>query len=178
MLTKKIFFSVLLVFVWLGFGMLQDALKIDVNYLLDKSSVISGYSNLDVKERQLQIESLSGKNDYNYYKSHRNFDFFFFLSQRELNVLKWIATPFYMLIHFLFGILLFRINGVKLGRVLVLIYVSGFSASLLTYAFGVGVGIDMYALSRRVVGFLQSILPTLFVVLYYLIEKKNGHIKE
>ena len=147
----------------LGFGLLQEQSKIKVNHYLRVGDVQQFWDD-DAPTRATWWDAHAPVGRHNFYVSRATWPLFHGLSRAQLVAFKWGLSAAILLLFFVLDVLFLRATGVP-ERVpwLVLIYVTagipmvglGFSSS----------GEPWYALARDMLGFLQSPLPSVMVVL-------------
>ena len=147
----------------LGFGLLQEKSKIKVNHYLRVGDVQQFWDD-DAPTRTTWWDAHAPVGRHNFYVSRATWPLFHGLSRAQLVAFKWGLSAAILLLFFVLDVLFLRATGVP-ERVpwLVLIYVTagipmvglGFSSP----------GELWYALARDMLGFLQSPLPSVMVVL-------------
>ena len=160
-LRKPWWFMVLLTM--LGFGLIQEQSKIKVNHYLQVGDS-EQFWNQEAHLRKMWWEQSAPLGRYNFYVSRDTWGVFHYFDRSQIIQFKWGFSAAIMLIFFALDVLFLRATGVS-HRVpwLVLIYVT---AGVPMVGLGCSVpGESWYALARDMLGFLQSPLPSVFVVL-------------
>lgn len=152
----------------LGVGLLQERLKININSNIELAQEIEGYSGMSVDEREQELQLLRADKVYDYYHSHEKMEVLFYFDASGLVKLKWIVTLALVVVHFCICYLLLRLSIRNVGLDLLYLYIACFAMAVVVYGIGKMIGLDFYLFSRRIVGFLQSILPA---ALLYLVSK-------
>ena len=152
----------LVLLVMLGFGLLQEQSKIKVNHYL-KVGDEAGFWEDEPSGRAAWWGVHAPVGRHNFYVSRETWSFFHGLSRGELVAFKWLLSGSILLVFFALDVLFLRTTGVG-HRVpwLVLIY-------LVTSVPMVGLALSSpgqpwYALARNMLGFLQSPLPSVMVL--------------
>ncbi len=166
----RVFYIGLLVLTSLLLGHFQERVKINVNSNLSLARSVENYDQLDAVQRRNLVSADAPA--YNYYKGHERFEFLYHLNSKRLSQLKWLLTPFFVVIHMFIGVRLILLfdSDKKRGQLLMKLYVICFTLAILIFLAGKLFESDMYPLSRRIVGFLQSILPVGILILYLKLE--------
>lgn len=147
----------------LGFGLLQEQAKIKVNHYLKVGDAADFWS-LDTPDREAWWVGHAPAGRHNFYVSRSTWPIFHGLDRGEVVAFKWGLSAAVLLVFFALDVLLLRAAGVaERTPWLVGMYIA---ASLPMLGFVVASpGGSMYALARDMLGFLQSPLPSLLVVL-------------
>jgi len=149
----------------LATGLFQERLKVSINFSLNKANLIAGYDSMGPEGRMEAVSKFKTHKPYDYYYNHDTVDMIYLLKVKELSTLKWGVTIFFVLIHFGLGLFLIKMLDLSIVRWFVLAYIFSFASAALVYGAGWVVGLDSYSLARRVVGFLQSPLPVIVLVI-------------
>jgi len=147
----------------LGFGFLQEQSKIKVNHYLRVGDA-QQFWNDDAPTRATWWDAHAPAGRHNFYVSRDTWPFFHGLTRAQLVAFKWGLSAAILLIFFVLDVLFLRATGVP-ERVpwLVLIYIT---AGIPMVGLGLSTpGEPWYALARDMLGFLQSPLPSVMVVL-------------
>jgi len=148
-------------------GFYQERVKISINYILDQGSQIPGFFNLPPAEKQVRIEQARVSAPFDYYHNHKTITFLYRFDARQLSVMKWMVTGIFMgwfLVLNLFLLHTLRSNNAVI-RSLPRLYLFFALFSLGVFAVGVA-GFQKekcYAVSREIMGALQSIVPVLII---------------
>ena len=147
----------------LGFGLLQEQSKIKVNHYLRVGDAERFWED-DAETRTAWWEGHAPVGRHNFYVSRDTWPLFHGLTRTQLVAFKWGLSAAILLIFFALDVLFLRATHVG-ERVpwLVLIYATA-GVPMVGLAFS-SPGEAWYALARDMLGFLQSPLPSLMVVL-------------
>ena len=148
-------------------GFYQEKVKISINYILDQGSQIPGFYNLSPVEKQAQIEQARVNAPFDYYHNHKTISFLYRFDARQLSVMKWVVTGVFMGWFLLLNLSLLNTLRANTAVIHALprLYLVVALFSLAVFAIGV-VGFQKekcYAVSREVMGALQSIVPVLII---------------
>ena len=158
----------------LALGFFQERVKISINFNLKSAGLIADYDSLDAESRMRAIQKSKIGRPYDYYYSHNSVNLLYRLNARELVVLKWLASVLFVFTHLGLGLWLLKALRLAMCRWLVQGYALLFGAAAVVYIIGVVLGVDFYLLARRIVGFLQSPLPVLVLIIRSKIESNDG----
>ena len=147
----------------LGFGLVQEQSKIKVNHYLQVGDA-EQFWDQDAQERESWWQASAPAGRQNFYVSRETWTVFHSFSRGQLVAFKWGLSGLILLVFFILDVLLLRATGVA-ERVpwLVVIYVTA-GIPMLGLGFS-SPGEAWYALARDMLGFLQSPLPSVMVVL-------------
>lgn len=163
---------VFLVLCSLGVGLVQERVKVNINSNLDLASRVERYDLLSSEERKSKIESAVLDVGYDYYHSHQKIDFLYQFTIVQLKMLKWLLTGVLIVLHFSICYVLLKAVPVEEGWNLAKIYMLGVVIALVVFLAGKLMGVDLYLFSRRIIGFLQSILPAALLYLTAQVKTK------
>jgi len=147
----------------LGFGLVQEQSKIKVNHYLKVGDAVQFWSD-DATARAIWWQAHAPVGRHNFYVSRDTWSVFHHWSRKQLVQFKWGLSAGILMIFFVLDVLFLRATGVA-ERVpwLVLIYLT---AAVPMVGLGLSIpGEPWYALARDMLGFLQSPLPSVLVVL-------------
>jgi hypothetical protein len=156
-----------LIFLALVSGFYQEKLKISINYILEQGARTPGFfeQTPDVKYEWIEHARVSAPFDY--YHNHQTITWLYHFDSRQLLMLKWGVTGFFLLWFLMLNILLLRTLSIsdEITRYIPLLYGSLILISLILYGAGSISGQHQiaYTLSRRVMGALQSVIPVLII---------------
>jgi hypothetical protein len=164
---KRTLLVMLIMVIALISGFYQEKIKISVNYLLERGDQIPGYYNANPEQRQQWIEQTRLDTPFDYYHNHSTVSWLYGYSRSELNFLKWGITIFFIGWFLLLNwAVLFALKvRSAAGRVLAWTYLSMSIIAFLLFAAGRGGNAEVhtYALSRKILGALQSIIPSMII---------------
>lgn len=148
-------------------GFYQEKLKISINYILDEGSKMPGFDLLSPNEKMEWIEKARVSAPFDYYHNHHTISWLYHFDSKQLSMLKWAVTGFFLLWFLLLNTFLLRALFVPKDVVRFLPWVYGtlIAVALLIYAFAAVSGFQQsaYTLSRRIMGALQSVIPVLVI---------------
>ena len=148
-------------------GFYQEKLKISINYILDEGSKMPGFFLLSPNEKMEWIEKARVSAPFDYYHNHHTISWLYHFDSKQLSMLKWAVTGFFLLWFLLLNTFLLKALSVPddLIRYLPWVYGILIAVALLIYALAAFSGFQQsaYTLSRRIMGALQSVIPTLII---------------
>jgi hypothetical protein len=151
----------------IALGFLQEQLKVSINYILENAPGIPSFYMLNEQQKHEAIEGQRLVAPFDYYHSHNTLRVLYKLDQSELLRLKWIVTFSSLVVFFLLNaLLLHQLEGN--GRVWKWLALTYVAFTLLAFAiFAIGRWMNMpeetYAISRRITGALQSLVPVMIL---------------
>ncbi len=159
-----IFFLVLAIVI----GFLQENIKVNINYLLDKGESIPGFFENDVATKRALLEKVKINAPFDYYHNHRKLDWLLTRTHRQLVILKWSMTVLFVIVFMFINACVMKwITGefIYFKRTLWL-YLFFFLMAFFIYAIGKlsGTLAQAYGVSREIVGGLQSLVPLMILV--------------
>jgi hypothetical protein len=169
------FLVVFLVIAMLGFGYFQEFVKVNINYHLDLIGMIDHYDSLEKVDRLAEGERLRVAVPYDYYHSHQRIDFLFDLEQKQVVMLKWISAAAFILMHFaVCWIILSLLYGRSpYHRWLIYIYGAVSIGVVLSYLLASFTqSAPIYQISRKMLSFIQSILPLMLIYPVVLLKRR------
>lgn len=150
----------------LGFAM--ENLKVNVNYILERGSLIPGFFNQNAETKKLWLDGNRQFTPYDYYYNHTRIEWLFHLSYDGLIRLKWFNTVFFTALFMLITALMMQlVTGTKqFFRWTIFLYTAVFILSFVIYLFGKFTGTldHAYGVSRKITGALQSLVPLMILV--------------
>ncbi len=180
MFTKNRKRIVLAVFVWIVMSVLgagQEMIKVNNNFIREKAYQIPYYDGLSFEERKNSVESLSLDISYDYYYSHQVIESFYHLNKRQLNISKWVFALFFVFGNCLFNLLILYLLFSLRKLLFQTIYLYGFFFLLAFGIFAIGYVIGMeqnaYAVSRKILGALQSAVPLMLIIPGYWLARQQ-----
>jgi hypothetical protein len=164
---KKIALVIVIIVIALVSGFYQEKIKISVNYLLERGDQISGYYDATPEQREQWIEQTRLDTPFDYYHNHQTVSWLYSFNRSELNALKWGITFFFIGWFLLLNwVVLFALNVKSAtGSLLAWSYLSLSVIAFLLFVAGRGGSLEVhtYALSRKILGALQSIIPSMII---------------
>ncbi len=161
----------------LAFGLLQEQFKIKVNHYMQVADAEQLWDKAPVaRAKWWQASAPVGR--HNFYVSRDTWSLFHRFSRAQLVRFKWALSAGIILAFFGLDVLFLRTTKVA-NRLpwLLLIYATA-GVPMLGLAFSTP-GQAWYAFARNMLGFLQSPLPSVMVVLVpWFIERMGGHEKD
>jgi hypothetical protein len=116
-----------------------------------------------------QLDFVEHSRSFSY--THSFFDFLNNFDFQQLYWSKWLFTGFFTVCNYFVGYFLFKKLSIKTP--ILKTYLLVFSAAILLFGFAFVGYPKGYLLSRELMGFLQSPLPTIVLLLTQQIQKKN-----
>ncbi len=148
-------------------GFYQEKVKISINYILDQGSQITGFYNLPPEEKQARIEQARVNAPFDYYHNHKTISSLYRFDARQLSVMKWVVTGIFMGWFLLLNLSLLHTLQANAAVIHALPRLYLFVALFSLGVFAVGVAgfqkEKCYAVSREIMGALQSIVPVLII---------------
>jgi len=170
---KRKAFLLLLLATSFALGFVQENVKVNINFILDQGDRMTGFfdQTAEVKKQWLNQQKIFSPLDY--YYSHSTLDVFLSVSKVWLVRLKWINTVVFTALFLVLNGAVIQLitRDVKMVRHLVLAYAVSFAAAFALYAIGIATGyaLELYAVSRKLIGALQSMVPLMiFIPAWYL----------
>jgi hypothetical protein len=155
----------ILIFLVLVSGFYQEKLKISINYIIEQAAKMPGFFEQTPDKKMEWIELARVSAPFDYYHNHQTITWLYQLDSRQLSILKWGVTGFFLLWFLILNILLLKTLTVshEIIRYIPLLYVFLIVISLVFYGVGSISGQHQiaYTISRRVMGALQSVIPAL-----------------
>jgi len=178
---RRTIFICVLVLLGLAMGFYQEKLKISINYILDQSSQMPEFFEATPEQKIQWIESNRFDTPFEYYHNHATVDWLYKLNQRELVILKWVITLLFTMFFLGLNALLLRFLYVKASSFKLMLW---FYAGITTVAFGLyALGIltsdqnHFYAISRKLMGALQSMVPVMIIWPAHRLWSQKNNIK-
>lgn len=174
---------VLIVFA-LGIGFYQEKLKVSINYLLDESAAIPDFYQLTAEQKMTVMEAQRKFAPFDYYHNHKTISWLYHLDYAGLKRMKWIVTGVFLLVFFLINAAVLRVffGSFRTVKWLAYLYVALIALAVAVFFIGHMSGWEKqgYAISRKITGALQSLIPVMiFVPALWLLKteriyEKNG----
>jgi hypothetical protein len=157
----------LLVAAALILGFYQERLKISINYVIENSQLISGFFEMNEQQRKEAIEMHRVVAPFDYYHNHTTIPWLYRMELHQLAALKWIVTAFFLAAFCAFNIALLKTlqKGPSLTRAVLITYGVLVPFAFMIYLSGrfTGLSIESYAFSRKILGALQSVIPSMII---------------
>jgi hypothetical protein len=151
----------------IALGFLQEQLKISINYILENAPGIPGFYTLNEQQKYEAIEAQRLAAPFDYYHSHETMRVLYTFDKPGLLRLKWIVTMGSLVIFFLLNAMLLHLleGNRRVWKSLAITYIA---FTLLAFGiFAIGRWMNMpeqtYAISRRITGALQSLVPVMIL---------------
>jgi hypothetical protein len=173
-MPKKLLFVFVVIFT-LAFGYVQEQIKVGTNFMIDMSAYVEDYDNLPPEQRAAIIDKWRFNAPGNYYYTHEPNRWMYEFSRSQLNAMKWTAAIAFVVIHWVVTVFLLGIafNSQSLKKLVHWGYAGLLIVSLGIFAFGKLTGwAVMYAVSREVLGALQSLFPLMLIGLAHYFYSK------
>lgn len=178
---KKSVILVLIVVCALVVGFYQERIKISVNYVLEYGESIPGFFQMSASQKHEAIEAQRVFAPFDYYHNHSTETWIYNLNQSQLVKLKWSITGFFIVLFCLINasIVWLVSNNKRMVHRVVVFYAGLTLIAFSIYVFGhlSGYTAQAYAMSRKVTGALQSLVPSMIIVpaLWLLKIQKRQH---
>lgn len=157
-----------LVIVLISCGFLQERIKVNVNFVLERSESIPDFYNLPAEERIALLSPIKSSSNFDYYYSHESLDFVYHCTHTQLTLLKWIITVTSILLFTVLDLGIFWWFGVERHLYKYYFLLSGFLLSLGGSIYVIGILTKqlpiLYPISRGILGILQSPVLSLILV--------------
>lgn len=170
--SKKLY-AILVFLLYLAWGFVQERLKISMNFYIEQSSAIPGFYEQSAQWRSAKLEELKANANarHDYYWSHESINLFNDLSLSEMKMLKAVFAVFFILFSFIAALLVLKLwfGSAKVLFGLILCY----SAILILLLLAGGIAFlfpkmsGWYAISRELLGIIQSPIPLMVVGLLF-----------
>jgi hypothetical protein len=164
---KRAIILLLLVLLAIFSGFYQEKLKISINYILDEGAKVPGFDALTPEKKMEYIEQARIAAPFDYYHNHSTITWLYRLDAKQLFILKWGVTGFFLIWFLLVNVFLLRVLNVhnQVLRFLPWIYGALILLSILLFVSGAITGLQQsaYTLSRKIMGALQSVIPALIL---------------
>ena len=156
-------------------GFLQERIKVNINFVLEKGTSIEGFFLKTPEEKALLLNPIKSKGNFDYYYSHESLSFVYQIDESHLKILKWVITITSILIFTVLDLGIFWWFKVErplykyyfmLSGTLLFIGASVYALGVFTQQLNV-----FYPISRGILGVLQS--PVLSLVLVPVFKKFN-----
>lgn len=171
-MKAKVIFAYILLFVALGF--LQELLKVNINYQIEIGDSIPGFFESSPEEKMALLDARYVFAPFDYYYSHMSLDALSYLSRSQLVILKWALTLGLVVLYYFLNtrVVKMLVQGERAIKVHLGLYVALFAFSFIVFIIGKIVGMPeaSYAISRKIVGFLESPISIAFIWAGYKLE--------
>jgi hypothetical protein len=165
----------------IGFAM--ENLKVNINYILERGGAIPGFFEQDAATKRDWLDGNRVLNPYDYYYNHSRIEWLFNFSEGGLIRLKWFNSVFFTVIFMMINatMMLLITRDRSFFRWTIVFYAIFFSLSYMIYMIGKLTGTlnHAYAVSRKLAGALQSMVP--LMILWpssWLIRKQKMNIDD
>jgi hypothetical protein len=161
----KVFKWIALILLAITIGFFQERLKVSINFTLDKGDKIVHFYDLTYDQRVSALEQAKNNNPFDYYQSHDSVHLLNYFSRNQLQALKWAITVLFVIVFYFLNRLALNwiFSSNILGKWLATTYIVAFFSALTIYFGGFIFGRPdlFYAVSRKMVGALQSPIPAM-----------------
>jgi hypothetical protein len=148
-------------------GFYQEKLKISINYILDQTTGNPGFFDATPEQKSQWIEANRFDTPFEYYHNHHTVEWLYHLNHKELVLLKWAVTLVFSLMFFLLNMTLLSLLNPAVSSVKMLLwfYVGVAALAFSIYLIGLlfSEHIHFYAISRKLMGALQSLVPVMII---------------
>lgn len=178
-MKRSYFYLMILVLLAILLGFVQENIKVNVNYLLEKGEKIPGFFQVDAKTKTTMLEQVKIDAPFDYYHNHQRQEWLLNLSHTQLSSFKWLITVVFIVVFMTINAWIMKIfTGEKVFvKRTIGIYVVFFLLAVFIFLLGkiTGTSDRAYGVSREIVGGLQSLVPLMLMIpAYWLL--KNQHI--
>jgi hypothetical protein len=161
---------------WLGAWL--EHIKIDINYISEQGAKIQNFDTFDGPTKQVMLRQSHAYMPFDYFFSHASIDILLTLTLIELGRLKWLLTLLAIALFYIINKSLIATFDTKrlFLKPLWVSYLSIAGFSFLFFMVGrlVGFPKEAYAVSREIIGGLQSLVPVMIVYpLHAFISKQD-----
>jgi hypothetical protein len=94
---KRAFTLLMLVLLTVVSGFYQEKLKISINYILDEGAKMPGFDLLAPDAKMQWIEKARVSAPFDYYHNHHTISWLYHFDSKQLSILKWMVTGFFLL---------------------------------------------------------------------------------
>lgn len=177
------FIVVLLIVAGLTVGFFQEFVKININYTLDTGFQIPNFFEQDYTTRTELLRKMKPANmPYDYYQNHNQIEALNHLSYKQLTILKWTVAILFAAVFMAIniGVIWFITKNKSYTKWVLIFYAALFILSFAIFLFGkiTGTSERAYAVSREILGGLQSIVPLMVLVPAIWLSKKTTTVIE
>lgn len=160
---------ILLVVGILLIGFVQERVKVNINFIIEKSQEIPNFFNLSPVQRMEILTPLKKQGSFDYYYSHGNIPLLYTMSLTQLKGLKWLITGISVLIHLFINILLLRFFNSPKPHFRMLYFLSALILIIALFSQLLGTLLNLssefYPITRGLMGILQTpIVGIIFLV--------------
>jgi hypothetical protein len=161
---------------YVALGFTAERLKVSVNYYLEQADAIEGFFDLPPDRRDAALQNLP-LIPYDYYHSHRRFQGYHHLTRPQLVRLKWAIAGGLIAIYLIIGT--WALHYERIAWAKRYLYIGVGIAMFVALAF-MAVSASFphvhgaYAIARKVLGFIQSPLPVIFILVAARLKQAIG----
>jgi hypothetical protein len=167
-----------LILLVIGIGFFQERLKVSINFTIEKGDRIENFYEMSADQRIEELKQVKTNNPFDYYQSHDSVNLLNHFSRKQLILTKWGITVFFVVIFFLLNRLALNwiFKSQILSKWLATTYIVAFSSALIIYFGGYVFGRPdlFYAVSRKMVGALQSPIPAMMNWAGWILYLRNS----
>lgn len=154
--------------------------KVAVNYIIEHQSQLNSWDEWNDGERRRHAEATKLDLQYDYYYEHRPIDFLYSRSMGQLAMMKWILTGLGIIFFYLVGAAILKLlfPEWRALRLWFAGYALAVAAAVIIFLLFKMIGHPGhgYAISRKVLGGLQSFVPLmLYIPAGFLLKQKFKH---
>jgi len=169
----RVIVGYVLLFVVLGF--LQELLKVNINYQIEVGDTIPGFFEESHDQRTILLSKQYVYAPFDYYYSHMSLDALSYFSRKQLIIMKWGLTLGLVALYYFLNtrVVKMLVGGKRAVRVHLGLYLALFGFSFIIFLVGKVLGMPeaSYAISRKIVGFLESPISIAFIWAGYKLEQ-------
>jgi hypothetical protein len=174
---RRAILVILLLAITLSMGFVQELVKININYHLDVGDKIPGYFDGNAERRAQLMQENQLHMPYDYYHNHMPINLLHRFSRSRLVQLKWVFTFLFVAVFLVLNLSVMHLidNSRQLKQWTVMLYLGFFILSFAIYLMGKPFGHqeEAYAVSRKIVGALQSVVPLMLILPGWWIFKRG-----
>lgn len=179
---KTSVFRAILVTLVICIGFVQERAKVSLNYYLEQTAGVEGFYEWPPDRRDAWLRDNSVNAPYDYYYNHGRVGIYDHFSRKQLETLKWAYALAFIIVHYFLCVALvkaflpgdhinkisFQKGGVRFFRIPIYkVYFVALMLSMFFFAlYYLSVAPEAsYAISRKILGFMQSPLPAVLLIL-------------
>jgi len=168
MKRKRYLITCFLILVGIGLGFFQEFIKINLNNMIETGREIPGFFDLDVSKKKAWTEYKMRNSPTNFYNSAGTLEVFYKMDEQSLIKTKWVLTGLFIALYFVLNasVLKFLTDFRHSTKWMIYFYSLFFIVALGTYLIGNTFSWTekAYSISRKIVGGLESIVPSMILL--------------
>lgn len=175
---KKRLSLIIVIVVAVLFGIVQEKIKLGLNNTLKRAELIQNYDQLSIEERKVESKKLESKELPSYFSSQSGIDYLYRLELGTLKNLKWFFALIFISIFLVINasLLFLAFESKYLLKILLYTYLIFTLIAFSFYFAGsyVGEAKSGYGVGRKILGSLQSLIPTMILFPAFLIHQHTN----